>query len=385
MAIRSFFRRLSAVLLCSALMSGSALAQREEAPLKLGFLIALTGAGGQLGQLMMQGAMHAIDEINAAGGVEGRQLVLVPEDSRGLARQGLDGLRKLIDIERVEVIITGWTPVVVAVAPVAERQKALLISASTATPAVRGLSRYFQSTWMYDDASVDVILPYAFDELGARQLALFTVQNDLGQALAGPVKDTWNRIGGKMVAEELHQAAETNFRPSLIRMLHRKPDAIYITTSFGHQAAQIIRQARELGYDGIFVSNGYVEAPEVLALGDRANGTYFASANYDPSSDRELTARFAKSFEAKHGVVPNMHQANHYDIVYMYKAAAEALMKAGKPVTGENVRDFLESSMPTYSGAAGDYDFNYEDGSVVRSMIIKTMKDGKAISLGPVN
>ncbi|MEX0872731.1 MAG: ABC transporter substrate-binding protein [Aquisalimonadaceae bacterium] len=361
-----------------AFLSGTAQAQRDE-PVKLGVLLALTGGSGQLGQMMLQGSALAADEINEAGGIRGRPLELVPEDSRGLARQGLDGLRKLIDVDRVQVAITGWTPVVVAVAPVAERREVYLISASTATPAVRGLSPYFQSAWMYDDASVKALLPYAKEHLDVQRLGLFTIQNDLGLALAPPIKQAWDSMGGELVAEESHQAAETNFRPSLMRMLHRNPDAIFVTSSVGHQAAQIIRQARELGYQGLFLSNGYIEAPEVMGLGSRADGTYYNSADYDPSGDRELTATFARNFRDRHDRLPNIHEANHYDLVYMYKKAAEALIDEGKPVTGASVREYFVNNMPTYEGAAGDYAFNFEDGSVVRSMVVKTFKDGEAV------
>ena len=143
-------------LLAGAAVVGSrhrAIAQTQ--PLKIGFLMPLTGGAGRLGQMMLEGSQLALEEINAAGGITGRKLELITEDSQALARNGIDGFRKLVDVDGVPIIITGWTTVSVAIAPLATQSKTYLISGSTASPAVRSISPYFQSTWMYDDESVD--------------------------------------------------------------------------------------------------------------------------------------------------------------------------------------------------------------------------------------
>lgn len=369
----------------SAMSSTTIFAQEEDGSIALGFLMPLTGGAGHLGQMMMQGSALAVDEINEAGGIRGRELVLIAEDSRARSRQGVDGLRKLVDVDGAHTIITGWTTVVAAVAPIAERQEVFLISASTASPALRGISPYFQSTWMFDDETVRLILPYAKEELGVQRLGLLTVQTDLGLALSESINAKWAEIGGELVREEGHQVEEMNFRPSLLRMLSRSPDAIYITSPEGEQAAQIIRQARELGYQGLFLSFGAIEDPVILELGSRAEGMYYTSPDFNPRSDRELTSAFAREFEQALGRLPNVHQANHYDLVYMFKAAADALIEQGEPVSGENVRNYFRNNIHTYQGSAGDYVLNYSDGSVRRSTIVKTVKDSNFVTVAPLD
>src|SRR5690606_37597128 len=112
----------------------------------------------------------------------------------------------------------------------------------------------------------------------------------------------------------------------------------------------IIRQARELGYKGIFFSYGAIEDPEILALGDRAEGLYYTAPSFDPTSNNKATREFVEKFKARHGRPPNVHQANHYDLVYMFKSAAESLLSQGKPFSGENVREYFRTKMPTYEG-----------------------------------
>ncbi len=360
--------------------SASALAQSADVQ-KIGFLMPLTGGSGKLGQMMMEGSSVAVEEINGAGGAGGKRIALDPEDSQALAQQGIDGFRKLTDIDKVNFIITGWTSVVMAVAPLAERTKTYLLSASTASPAVRGVSPYFQSTWMFDDETVKLILPYAKSKLKVKRLAVMTVMTDLGTTLRDAVKQDWERLGGTLVSDESHQQEETNFRPTMIKMLAANPDAIYLTTSNGKQTAQIVRQARELGYKGIFLSYGAMEDPELLAIGDKAEGCYYSSPAYDPAGTNPATRHFVDLFKKKYGRVPNVHQANHYDLIQMYKVAADALAKQNKPITGAALREYFVGNMPTYHGASGDYRFNYKDGSVLRSSIVKTIKNGKFIRL----
>jgi branched-chain amino acid transport system substrate-binding protein len=363
--------------------AGAGLAQPT--PLKIGFLMPLTGNSSKIGQIMMQGALVAVDEVNAAGGVDGHPIELIQVDSQGLAKNGIDGFRKLVDVDGVSVMITGFTPVVVAIAPLATQSKVYMISASTASPALRGVSPYFQSTWMFDDETVKRILPYAQKTLGVKRLALLTALNDLGQSLAASVKSEWQRLGGTLAIEEGHQAQEINFRPSLLKIIAAKPDAIYFTNSNGRQAAQFIRQARDLGFDGYILSFGAFEDPEVLAVGAKAEKAFYTAPPYDPDAKSEKSQRFVAAFKKKYDRLPNIHQANHYDLVMMIKTVAEQLMRAGKPVTGENIRAAMAAGMTKYEGAAGPYRLDVKDGSAIRATIIKTIKGGAFVKVADVD
>jgi len=357
------------------------LAQAAREPRRIGFLMPLTGGSGKLGQMMLEGAALAVEEVNAGPGAGGRPVELVQEDSQALAQQGIAGFRKLVDVNKTEVIFTGWTSVVSAIAPVASEAKVMLVSASTASPAVRGISPYFQSTWMFDDETVKLILPYAKDKLKVKSLGILTVVSDLGSALAQAVKADWTRIGGAIAAEDVHQPGEASFRPILLKMLNARPDAIYLTSSNGKQLAQIVRQARELGYKGAFLSYGAFEDPEVLALGAQADGCYYSSPSYDAASPSAAGRKFVDAFQKKHGRLPNVHQANHYDLVMLYAMVADGLTKQNKALTGASFREYLTTSVPRYQGAAGDYRLNYKDGSVLRSSIVKVVRDGKFTKL----
>jgi branched-chain amino acid transport system substrate-binding protein len=351
-------------------------------PYKLGFLMPLTGGPGKMGNMMMDGSTLAIAEINAAGGVAGRPLVLVPEDSQGLAKQGMDGFRKLIDVDHTPVIITGYTAVVSAVAPQAAQARVYLISGSTASSAVRNVSPYFQNTWSYEEDQVNLMLGYAKNQLKVQRLGVMTVISDLGTNLGAAVKKEWAAMGGVLAADETHQQTEANFRSTMLKMLTSKPDAIYLTTSNDKQASQIVRQARELGYKGLFLSFGALEGAEMLTIGKQGEGSYFTSAAYDPAGNNPLTRRFVEAFGKRYpGQTPNIHHANHYDLVYMVKAAAEGLVKKGQPVNGATLRESFMANLTEYRGAAGTYRFNFKEGSARRSAIVKTIADGKYVKV----
>jgi branched-chain amino acid transport system substrate-binding protein len=370
---RAFLAAASSASLC--LPFGRAFSQTT-ADLKIGFLMPLTGGAGKLGQMMLEGSQLAVEQVNAGGGISGRKVQLLPEDSQALARNGIDGFRKLVDVDGTPVIITGWTSVSAAIAPLATQSKTYLLSGSTASPAVRSISPYFQSTWMYDDESVRLILPYARKELKVSKLGIVTVINDLGAGLSAAIKKDWQAMPGTSLIEEAHQAQESNFRPMLLKLLADKPDAIYITSSVGKQAAQIVRQAKDLGYDGYFLSFGALEDPEVLALGEKAEKCIYTAPAFDVKSSDPATKQFIESFTAKFGRAPNVHQANHFDLIKIIQAVSDGIEKQGGPIDGEKFRRVFMEKYPEYVGVAGRYRFNFNDGSVLRSTVVKTIRDG---------
>jgi ABC-type branched-subunit amino acid transport system substrate-binding protein len=349
---------------------------------KVGFLMPLTGGSGKLGQMMLEGSQLAVDEINAAGS---RKIELIAEDSQALAKNGIDGFRKLAEVDKVPFVITGWTAVVAAIAPLATESKVYLLSASSASPALRSVSPYFQSTWMFDDETVRLILPYAAQKLNVAKLGLLTEVSDLGAALGASIKKEWSRLGKELSIEESFQSKETNFRPSLLKILATKPDAIYNTSSNGKLSAQVVRQARELGYEGIFLSYGAFEDPEILAIGKQAEKCFYTSPTFDTTAGNEATKKFVDAFTRKHGRPPNIHQANHYDLVQLFSAVAANLAREKTPLTGQAFRTELTSKFPTYDGAAGRYRFNFADGSVIRSTVVKTVKDGAFVKVADLD
>ena len=190
------------------------------------------------------------------------------------------------------------------------------------------------------------------------------------------IKDEWRRLGGSAVTEETHQAQEANFRPMLLKMMAEKPDAIYITSSLGKQAAQIVRQATDLGYEGYFLSYGALEDPEVLALGAKAEKCIYTAPTFDTASSDPTTKSFVSAFTAKYGRPPNVHQANHYDLIKIIETVSSSIEKSGKRTTGALFKEAFTAQFPEYVGAAGKYRFSFKDGSVLRSTVVKTVKNG---------
>jgi branched-chain amino acid transport system substrate-binding protein len=229
---------------------------------------------------------------------------------------------------------------------------------------------------MFDDETVKLILPYAAKKLNVSKLAVLAEVSDLGTSLASSIKRDWARLGKDVTVEESFQARESNFRPSLLKMMSAKPDAIYNTSSNGKVSAQIVRQARDLGYEGLFLSYGAFEDPEVLALGAKAERCFYTSPKFDAASGSQETKDFIQGFTKKHSRPPNIHQANHYDLIRLYDAIVGKLAAASMPATGENFKKEFTSAYKTYSGAAGNYRFDFSDGSVLRSTVVKTVKDG---------
>jgi len=365
----------------SVLTFGGRAAFAQGQPVKVGFLMPLTGSAGKIGNWMLDGSRVAVEEINKNGGISGRPIELVLEDTQAQAKLGVDGFRKLVDVNNSPVIITGFTAVTMAIAPLSEQSKTYLLTASTASPVVRGVSKYLQSTWMFEDEGVRLILPYAKAQLGVKRLAVMTLVSDLGKSLSDAVKKQWAAQGEQLVGEETHQAMEPNFRPSLLKLLTTRPDAIYITNSTGKESAQIIKQSRDLGYKGAFLSFGALESPEVAHLGDVAENSFYTVPNYDPQSGNAKTQAFIASFKEKMKREPGVHEANHYDVIYLIKQVSEDVIKGGGTLNGETFRDQFQKKYGTFDGAASKYQFDFSDGSVLRATILKTVKGGNFVKV----
>ena len=111
----------------------SPLVRAQAGPIKLGTLTPLTGSGGPYGPAMVTTVKAVIDEVNAAGGVLGRQLVLVSEDDQTSPEAGVRAARKLIDVDKVSAIMGTWaSSVTTAVAPLCWESKTFLSTVSGA-------------------------------------------------------------------------------------------------------------------------------------------------------------------------------------------------------------------------------------------------------------
>ncbi len=297
---------------------------------KIGFIGPLTGDNANYGIRCSNAARLAIDEINAEGGINGKMLTLIAEDSEGTVDRALSSYEKLAYTDNVVAIIGPvFTSPALAVAQRCQEDGIVMISPSathkdvTAQPATNpdGLNYVFR-TVPSDALQSEVAGHYFYEVLGYRKLASLYAMNDYSQGLAVGMKETFEALGGEVVAEETCMVGDKDFRTQLTNIREAGPEAVYIP-NYTVEDALILEQASQLGVNVPFLSSDGFSDPEIYNLApDFTDGVvYVGPAQAEAST---VLADFQAAYAAAYnGDSPDSFATNSYDATYILRDAIE--------------------------------------------------------------
>ncbi len=333
---------------------------QESAPFRIGVMESLTGPGETYGTVANQAKQMAADEINAAGGINGRKLELVIEDSKCGAQDAIAAYNKLTDVDGIKIILgTSCSGAMLGVAPLAEADGIILFSGLASNPDIANAGDYIFRTQI-SDIQVGIVTGNALWEDGIRDLATITEATDYAEGVRRTSVAQFEKRGGRVVAEERYTSDVTDFRSQLGKLLSSNPHALHLAPQSEFTAGTIIKQAREMGYGGpIYAETISVGTTALEIAGDAATGMKAVTADLDPDNEKaqEVLADFRKRYDY---VTLPWHLGSAYDDVYI---AAECLKKTGDDQDADGFRDCMYEI--TWSGAIGnDYSFD-ADGEVV--------------------
>ena len=332
----------------------------DDSPFRIGVMESLTGPGETYGTVASQAKQMAADEINAAGGVNGRMLELVVEDSKCGAQDAIAAYKKLTEVEGLKIILgTSCSGAMLGAAPLAEADGTILFSGLASNPDIANAGDYIFRTQI-SDIQVGIDTGNSLWADGARTLATITEATDYAEGVRRTSVAQFEKRGGKLVAEERYQPDVTDFRSQLTKLFAASPDALHIAPQSEFSAGTIIKQARELGYQGpIYAETVSVGTTALEIAGDAATGMKAITADLDP--DNEKGQEVLRNFRERYNYVTlPWHLGSAYDDVYI---AAECLKKTNDDQDADGFRDCMYEI--TWSGAIGDnYSFD-SDGEVV--------------------
>ena len=329
-------------------------------PFRIGVMESVTGVGETYGNVASHAKQMAADEINAGGGVSGRMLELIIEDSKCNAQDAIAAFRKLTDVDRVKIILgTSCSGAMLGVAPLAEENGIVLFSGLASNPDIANAGDYIFRTQI-SDVEVGVSTGNVLWSDGIRTVATITEETDYAEGVRRTSVEQFEKLGGVVVAEERFSSDITDFRTQLTKLFERNPDALHIAPQSEFAGGTIVKQARELGYDGpIYGETVSVGTTALEIAGDAATGMRAITAAPDP--DNEKAQRVIAEFRERYSYVTlPWHLGSAYDDVYI---TAECLRKTGDDQDADGFRDCLYGI--TWSGAIGDgYSFD-ANGEVV--------------------
>ncbi|MDN4494068.1 ABC transporter substrate-binding protein [Ureibacillus aquaedulcis] len=298
--------------------------------IKIGANLELSGAVASYGSSIKDGAELAIEEINAAGGIDGKQIEFVPVDNKSESAEATNAAIKLATQDKVTAMIAPATSGnAIATAQIANQYKIPTVTASGTAPNVTEnedgtINDFVFRTCFIDPFQGIVAANFASNELEAKNVAIYADNaSDYAKGLAASFKEQIEANGGTVVAEEAYVADDTDFKSTLTRIKSANPDFIFIP-GYYEEVGLIVKQARELGIEAPLMGADGWDSPTLVELaGAEALNNTFITNHYSSEDPEETIQGFVEAFNAKFSESPNAFHALGYDTVFFIKDAIE--------------------------------------------------------------
>jgi branched-chain amino acid transport system substrate-binding protein len=342
--------------------------QAGSSAIPVGEYASMTGDTATFGQSSHKGIALAIEEINNAGGVNGRSIQLHTEDDQSQASEAATAVQKLIDRERVVAVLgevaSGNS---LAAAPICQSRQIPMISPASTNPDVTARGDYIFRVCFIDPFQGTVMAKFAANELKLKRMAVFKAQDaPYSTGLADNFVEAFTGLGGQIVANESYASTDTDFKAQLTSIKARNPDGIFIP-GYYNQVGTIGRQARELGINIPLLGGDGWDSPSLFAAaGGALEGCYFSN-HYSPEQKSPEVIAFIDKFKAKYsGEIPDAMAALGYDAANILGDA----MKRAKSLSGPDLRDAIAATKE-FPGVTGNITINEQRNAVKPAVVLQ--------------
>ncbi len=325
-------------------------------PIYIGVSGPLTGPLAQYGEQWIKGFDLALEEINGAGGIDGRELQYVFEDSQSDPTQSVVIAQKFVADPKIIVELGDFSSTAsMAASPIYQRGGLVQFGFTNSHPDFTFAGGdYTWSISVTQDQASPALADFAIDTLGLTNLAVLQINNDWGLATYDLFAPRVEELGGNIVALESYLPEDVDFRSALTNIREANPDGI-ILISYAPDAALIAQQAQEAGLELPLVGSGSLQTADYLTLGGAAVEGSFVIGQFLPSDPRPQVQTFVESYKAKYEEDPDLFATIAYDSIILI---AEAI-KIGGP-TREGVHAALPQLENVPSVLYGSVTFDEE-------------------------
>ncbi|GAQ25903.1 ABC transporter substrate-binding protein [Tepidanaerobacter syntrophicus] len=348
----------------------------DKEPIKIGYIGALSGETALWGQAGLNGMLLAEKDINDACGILGRQVKVISYDGKGEPLDSVNALNKLIDQDKcVAVVGTNFSSCNIPMASVADEKKVPVIATAASSPLVTvdesgKLHPYSFRIGFTDPFQGRVIASYAYKELNIKNAAILTnIADAYSTGITQYLIDEFTKLGGKIVAHENASSGDNDFRAQLSKIKAAKPEALFIPWIY-KDVALIVKQARELGIDCVFIGADGWDSQDLPKLaGDAIEGGYFCSR---PGFNTPEAKKFAERYQSVYKITPEAECLFGYDGLMWIKDAIEREGAADS----ESIRKGLESTT-NFTGLLGKMSVDPKTHDPVRDAAIFKIEGGQ--------
>ncbi len=366
-------------LLSVALLSFQAGPVPAADPIKIGSVLRLS-AGAEDGLPARRGVELAVEEINKAGGINGRPLEVIFEDEKDSPTTAVNAVQKLINVDKVPVIIGPMTSgATLAAAPQAEEAKVVLISPTATSPKVSGAGKFIYRGCSRIDKQSQALTDYIAQTYKPKTVGILFSNEPYGKGCNEVFGKDFEAKGIKVVARESFMRGAKDFKAQLTTIKAANPDILFIPGYYSETAPAAV-QARQLGMNQRIIGVYGDIAPVYIELAGKAAEGHLVAGEYDQDYDTPRNKKFIESYMAlvksKAGEPVNpMFAALTYDMTMM---VAEGMKKNGP--TAEGVQKFLNEAKD-FDGVTGKLSFDDKHDVVKQGDYLFEVKDGKYVKV----
>jgi len=346
-------------------LSSFAQEKKEEGgePIKIGAIFAITGGASWLGEPERNTAKMYVEKINKEGGILGRQIELIIEDTEGNETKAVNAVKKLITKDNVVAIIgPSRSGVTMAVIPVVERYKVPLISCAAAEAIAVPVKKYVFKTPQKDSDAAIRILEHMKSK-GIKKIAIITGTTGFGDQGRKQLKKYAPEYGIEIVADETYGPKDTDMTAQLTKIKDTEAKAL-VNWSIVPAQSIVAKNLRQLGMKmPLYQSHGFGNVKFAKACGEAGEGIIFPAGRLlavdtlpDDNPQKKVLAKYKKEYEQKFEETVSTFGGHAYDALYI---AVNAIKKAGE-VDKEKIRDEIEKTKG-FIGTGGIFNYSAED------------------------
>ncbi len=360
--------------------AGSADAGDPDGKIVIGVISPNTGALAAYGNGVVTGTDLAVEEINASGGILGRQVELIKTDDQSDPTECLNAFNSLV-AQGVGLIVGSATSgCTSAITDAANEEEVCLLSPTATADSITTEDDYVFRACYADSFQGAIAAAYAkqagFEKAGVVYCAADVYSKGLYDSFSAACEKYGIEIVDAQSTASLDVQDYTN---QFAAMVKAGVDFVYAPFYYDVIGPYVVPQARAAGYTGVIMgADGYDTTPDYVVDGadlTAFNKVYWTN-HYDPSDTSEKVSSFVKAYEAKYSTVPSAFAATGYDCVYMYKAAIEAAGTAESSA----VRDALADTSAVYECVTGTFSLDETGTPIKGAAIIAFESDGSTVA-----
>ncbi len=337
--------------------------------IRIGFNAPLTGFAAADGNSALVGAQLAVEQVNAAGGIDGDTMELVVYDDQASPKEAAPLAVKMITQDEVAAGISGsYSGSTRAAATIFQENSVPYISAYAVHPDITRAGDYVFRTSFMGEVQGRAGAKLVGDMMGLKRVALITLNNDFGKSLAAGFKEKAADFGIEIAGEYEYSIKDREFGPIVSKVRADDPEAIYASGYF-FTAGPLVRQIRAAGIAApVIGQEGYDSQKFIEIAGPDAEGVIITTS-LDRDSSNPITRAFIKGFEERAGYPSDMVAASAHTAVLVM---GEALKRAG---AGDRAALRAAIAGSSVDASTGHISFNAL-GEVKKDVQVQVVRDG---------